>query len=116
MENEDTVGSFSTFLCSSCMKSGFPVSSMHVVPAWNESWGFVTSYRCDRCRMESLGDTLLRLAVPTEEVRESFCQFLGFHDYADIAEMIRKQPLDRAAEMIRKFLGMVESGEIELDP
>ena len=113
MENQQ---SEAKFMCSRC-GTVHPFSCIRVVPAWNETaLDFLTSYRCMQCWVETLGETKLKTAVLTDEVRQKFCDFLGRHEFDELSQVLRQAKLDSSSNAIQKFLDHVQSGYIVLEP
>lgn len=63
-------------LCSACM-SRVAEEDVRVIPWWNTTLeDFLTTYRCERCWIECLGQTRIKIKTRDADVRENFCEFL----------------------------------------
>src|SRR5260370_17041371 len=80
--------------CSGCYEI-FPEPDIHVVPSFNDSAGdFVTSYRCGKCWLSALDDTVAR--VRSAESLTQLALLAAFFERHSIVlhEFRRGEPMD----------------------
>jgi hypothetical protein len=105
-----------TLVCSGCF-TACSGTAAHVIPWWNETLGdFVTTYRCDRCWLGSLGETKDKVQSWDAGTRDKFCEFLERHRLSEIARQVREASLPEASRLAVVFLNLLRGGEHRLLP
>ncbi|MDQ5840611.1 MAG: hypothetical protein M3537_05600 [Chloroflexota bacterium] len=104
-----------SLLCSACY-TPCTGALAHVVPTWNTTMRIVvTTYRCERCWVDSLAE--MREAVRADaEVRLSLCDFLSRRGYEKDAETIRAAEAELQQTYLIRVIDAIETGELVFEP
>ncbi|MGD0193004.1 MAG: hypothetical protein ABSD74_19880 [Rhizomicrobium sp.] len=101
-------------LCSGCLEV-FPESGIKVIPTWSEDLGgYVSSFRCARCRPEAITETAARLhATTNEDELASFGHLLERHGIV-VLEFKRGDPLPGVRHLFVKTIELIDTGAVTL--
>ena len=100
------------FVCSACLEV-VPESLIHVLPQFNDDvGGYVTAFRCERCWLTSLDETLIRVSkMEHPDEAESLGGF--FERYGVfLHEFRRGDPLPVVRGLFERMIGLMQSGAI----
>src|SRR5260370_14155177 len=100
--------------CSGCYEI-FPEPDIHVVPSFNDSAGdFVTSYRCGKCWLSALDDTVAR--VRSAESLTQLALLAAFFERHSIVlhEFRRGDPMDVVQPLLLQMLELIRTQRVKL--